>query len=160
MRTKIFTNAVCSKYGIYAFPAKMYHTFLSWPALANNLPSEEKWQQTTLLLLLRMEPTSLKEKPNVERQSVSCNQIEQSSLLKPWDHWLPFEVSAACSAEFRFSVPNKSLTSPSSFERKDSTLSSKEPTSPKGSMSSCNSRWSHQQALIYHVLYLAELRDA
>lgn len=39
------------------------YTFLSWPALASNFPSEEKWQQTTLVLLLRIEPTSLKEKP-------------------------------------------------------------------------------------------------
>lgn len=51
---------------------------------------------------------------------------------------LPFEASVACSEVFRFRVPNKSLPSPSSCERNDSTLSSKEPTSPKRSMSSCN----------------------
>ncbi len=38
-------------------------TFLSWPALANIFPSEEKWQQNTLLVLARRQPTSLKEKP-------------------------------------------------------------------------------------------------
>jgi hypothetical protein len=39
------------------------HTFLSWPALANNFPSDEKWQHTTLLVLARRQPTSLKENP-------------------------------------------------------------------------------------------------
>ncbi len=38
-------------------------TFLSWPALANNFPSDEKWQHTTLLVLARRQPTSLKENP-------------------------------------------------------------------------------------------------
>jgi len=42
-------------------------TFFSCPALAKILPSEEKWQQTTLLLLVRQQLTSLKVKPRNKR---------------------------------------------------------------------------------------------
>lgn len=38
-------------------------TFLSWPPLASNFPSDEKWQQATLLVLARTEFTSENVKP-------------------------------------------------------------------------------------------------
>lgn len=41
-------------------------TFLSCPALASLFPSEEKWHETTLLLLVQMQPYSLKGKPETE----------------------------------------------------------------------------------------------
>jgi len=115
----------------------MDYTFLSCPALANNFPSVEKWQQTTFPLLLRIELTSLKLKPEMLRNKHCCGQFEQNNSGRNWKHCLPFEASAACSEEFLFKVPNKSLPSPSSGDKKDSTLSSKEPTSAKCSMSSC-----------------------
>lgn len=73
-----------------------------------------------------------------EENSHSSCQYKQLSLVEAWDQIEPLEVSVACSEGFRFNVPNRSLPSPSSWERKDSTLSSKGPISPKCSMSSCN----------------------
>jgi len=115
----------------------MHYTFLSCPALANNFPSVEKWQQTTFPLLLRIELTSLKLKPEMSRNRHCYGQFEKSNSARNWKYCLLFEASAACSEEFLFKVPNKSLPSPSSWDKKDSTLSSKEPTSAKCSMSSC-----------------------
>lgn len=48
----------------------LYFTILSCPALASIFPSEEKWQATTLLLLVRMQPNSLNIKPNREMQNM------------------------------------------------------------------------------------------
>jgi len=45
-------------------------TFLSWPPLASNFPSDEKWQQETLLVLARTEFTSENVKP--ENKTNSC----------------------------------------------------------------------------------------
>lgn len=41
-------------------------TLLSWPALASNFPSEEKWQHVILLFLVLIQPTSPKVKPALE----------------------------------------------------------------------------------------------
>lgn len=119
-------------HGVYSLHDTKNYTFLSCPALANNFPSEEKWQQTTLLLLLRIEPTSLKEKPATE---ITLSLCSLSIHFNKEVYKLPFAASAACSG-FRFNEPNKSLPSPSSCDKKDSTLSSKEPTSPNCSISS------------------------
>lgn len=54
-------------------------TFLSWPPLASNFPSEEKWQQTTLLLLARTAFTSLNEKPATK--GYSCQNMPQCIIL-------------------------------------------------------------------------------
>lgn len=40
-------------------------TFLSSPALASNFPSEEKWQQVTVLFLVLMQLNSAKVKPEM-----------------------------------------------------------------------------------------------
>jgi hypothetical protein len=40
-------------------------TLLSWPPLASNFPSDEKWQQTTLLALALTELTSVNVNPEV-----------------------------------------------------------------------------------------------
>ena len=45
-------------------------TLLSWPPLASNFPSDEKWQQATLLVLARTEFTSENVKP--ENKTNSC----------------------------------------------------------------------------------------
>jgi hypothetical protein len=49
---------------------------------------------------------------------------------------LPFEAGGLGSVGL-LSAAKISLASPSSLDKKDSTLSSNEPTSPKGSRSSC-----------------------
>lgn len=46
-------------------------TFLSCPPLASNFPSDEKWQQATLLELARTEFTSENVKPEKESPSLS-----------------------------------------------------------------------------------------
>lgn len=65
---------------------------------------------------------------------------------------LPFRDSELCSAGLLFSAANMSLPSPSSFDRNDSTFSSKEPTSPKGSRSAYHK--SEIILVIYGVLIL------
>jgi hypothetical protein len=50
---------------------------------------------------------------------------------------LPFEAAGLGSVGPPLSAAKISLASPSSLDKKDSTLSSNEPTSPKGSRSSC-----------------------
>jgi hypothetical protein len=53
---------------------EIVYTFLSWPALANNFPSDEKWQHTTLLVLARRQPTSLNENPIMTNTTLNYGQ--------------------------------------------------------------------------------------
>lgn len=53
-------------------------TFLSWPPLASNFPSDEKWQHAILLELARTEFTSENVKP--ERKKISPIASESVSL--------------------------------------------------------------------------------
>lgn len=113
-------------------------TFLSCPALANNFPSYEKLQQMTLLALFLIQLTSLKLKAETRKRTVLVYiYIVYLYHTYPWGVRIRFEVSV-CTEEFRFRVPNKLPPSPSSWDKNDSTLSSRAPTSPNWSMSSCS----------------------
>lgn len=45
--------------------SKKVFTFLSWPPLASSFPSDEKWQQITLLALALAELTSVNANPKI-----------------------------------------------------------------------------------------------
>ena len=61
----------------------------------------------------------------------------QKRAYKKKSEILPFEAAGLGSVGLLLSAAKISLASPSSLDKKDSTLSSNEPTSPKGSRSSC-----------------------
>lgn len=65
----------------------IYFTFFSCPALASSFPSEEKWQQTILLLLVRIELTSVKVKP--EQRVWTCQWLfTNTDVIKEYKPFL------------------------------------------------------------------------
>lgn len=57
--------------------SSIQHTFLSWPPLASNFPSDEKWQQITLLVLALVDRISVNANPADRKKK-----LLQSDLLK------------------------------------------------------------------------------
>lgn len=60
-------------------------TFLSCPPLASSFPSEEKWQQTTLLVLARADEISVNVKPgnkNANKVNTSISFYDKRLILQ------------------------------------------------------------------------------
>lgn len=67
-----------SIYPFFHFPLL---TFLSWPPVASNFPSGEKWQHTTLLLLALTVFTSVSINPETDHSRSSYNYDRVIHLL-------------------------------------------------------------------------------
>ena len=109
-------------------------TLLSWPPVASNFPSDEKSQHSTLCALAMIAFNSFKENPNV-KLTVRIFYIEMQNLGKADNRSTAIinPLPASC----WWATPSPGSTS--SGDKNESTLSPKDPSIIRRSISACNS---------------------